>query len=422
MDQRIKDVLAVILGGGRGERLSPLTRDRSKPAVPIAGKYRLIDVPVSNCINSGIRRMFVLTQYNSTSLHRHIGLSFKFDSFSRGYVEVLAAQQTPTSDSWFQGTADAVRQNLRLIKEARGDLAIVLSGDHLYRMDYRKMLRDHEENDADITLAVYPCSQEEVAGFGAVRVDETGRVVEFREKPKDAAARAGMEVAPSLLEARGVPSDRPYLASMGIYIFDKPVLECCLSNDLLDFGHHVIPAAVEQFRVQAHFFKGYWRDIGTIRSFYESHLDMVRLDPPIDFNDPDWPFFTHPHYPPAAQLHGVRANRALVADGAVIHESTIEDSVIGLRTRMRNATVRRSYIVGADPYPPSQPRVDAPPIGIGEGSLVQDAIVDRNARVGKNVRIVNQQRVNEARGDDWVIRDGIVVIPRNAVIPDGTVI
>ncbi len=421
MQQRIKDVVAVILGGGRGERLWPLTRDRSKPAVPIAGKYRLIDIPVSNCINSGIRRMFVVTQFNSTSLHRHIGLSYKFDNFSRGYVEILAAQQTPTSDRWFQGTADAVRQNIQLIKEARGDLAIVLSGDHLYRMDYRQMLRDHEENEADITLAVLPCSEQEIAAFGAVRVDDSGRVVEFREKPKNAAAREGMQVAPSLLEARGVDADRPYLASMGIYIFSKPVLECCLDNDLLDFGHHVIPAAVERFRVQAHFFTGYWRDIGTIRSFYDCHLDLVQPEPPIQFNDPDWPFFTHPNYPPAARLQGVRANRTLLADGVEAHASTIEDSVIGLRARLRKATVRRSYIVGADPYPPPGPS-GAPPIGIGEGSLVQDAIVDRNARIGRKVRIINRDRVKEAAGNGWVIREGIVVIPRDAVLPDGITI
>jgi glucose-1-phosphate adenylyltransferase len=416
------DIVAVILGGGRGTRLHPLTRERSKPAVPIAGKYRLIDIPISNCIHSGIDRAFVLTQFNSFSLHRHISLAYKFDNFSRGYVQILAAQQTPTSDSWFQGTADAVRQNLGVFLEARGDLALILSGDHMYRMDYRDMLNEHAESGADITLAVLPCSEDEIGGFGAVRVDETGRIVEFREKPKDETAREGMAVAPSLLEARGVSADRPYLASMGIYLFDKRVLAECLDNVRHDFGHDVIPAAVKGgARVQAHFFDGYWRDIGTIRSFYESHLDLLRPDPPFSFNDPAWPFFTHPHYPPASCMNGVRCNRSMIADGAVINDSTIEESVIGLRTHMESATVRRSLIVGCDPYPPEGP-AGAPPLGIGEGTLVQDAIVDRNARIGKNVRIVNKDAVQEAEGPNWAIHDGIVVIPRNSVIPDGTTI
>jgi len=287
-------------------------------------------------------------------------------------------------------------------------------------MDYRDLLRDHLEHDASITLAVLPCSEEEIGGFGAVRVDDSGRIVEFREKPSTTEAREGMQVAPQLLEARGIPAGRPYLASMGIYLFDKRVLSEALDNERHDFGHDVIPAAVERgVRVQAHFFNGYWRDIGTIRSFYDSHLDLVRPDPPFSFNDPGWPFFTHPHYPPASCLNGVRCNHAIVADGAVIQDSTIENSVIGLRTHMRNATVRRSLIVGCEPYPPPG-REGAPPLGIGEGSLVQDAIVDRNVRIGKNVRIVNRARIQEAEGPNWAIRDGIVVIPRNAVIEDGT--
>ena len=270
---RGRNVSVIILGGGRGSRLDPLTKLRAKPAVPIAGKYRLIDIPISNAIHSGMERIFVLTQYNSVSLHRHIVRTYKFDAFSSGFVQILAAQQTPSDDRWFQGTADAVRQNLRLITAMRGDLVLILSGDHLYRMDYSEMLRRHMESDAEITLAVLPCSAEEISGFGAVRVDETGRIVEFREKPGTPEARAGMEASPTLLQDQGVGADRPYLASMGIYLFRKESLARCLENEMDDFGRHVIPAALADRRVQAHFFDGYWRDIGTIRAFYDAHMD-----------------------------------------------------------------------------------------------------------------------------------------------------
>ena len=309
------DMVVVILGGGRGSRLDPLTRERSKPAVPIAGKYRLIDIPISNSIHSGMERMFVLTQYNSVSLHRHIVRTYKFDLFSRGFVQILAAQQTPTDSTWFQGTADAVRQNLRIILETRGETVLVLSGDHMYRMDYRAMLRDHLDHSADITIAVKPCPAEAIGDFGAVRVDGRGAVVEFREKPKDAAARSGMEVPPALLAARGLPTGNPYLLSMGIYMFRKDVLADCLDNQLHDFGYNVIPAAVDRHRTQAHFFGGYWRDIGTIRAFYDAHMDMLAEQPAFDFHDPDWPFYTHPRYLPPARLEACTFHRTLLAEG-----------------------------------------------------------------------------------------------------------
>jgi len=418
---KLRDVIVVILGGGRGKRLDPLTRERSKPAVPIAGKYRLIDIPISNAIHSGLERMFVLTQYNSVSLHRHIVRTYKFDIFSKGFVQILAAQQTPTDERWFQGTADAVRRNLRIITESRGDLVMILSGDHLYRMDYRQMLRDHIEHEADISLSVLPCSQEEICEFGAVRVDEAGRVREFREKPKTPEAQAGMEVDSQLLASRNIASDRPYLASMGIYLFRKAVLLECLKNDLIDFGHHVMPSCVDSRRVQAHFFDGYWRDIGSIRAFYDAHMDMVLPDPPFDYYDPDWPFLTHPRYLPGSRLTGCRFNNSILAGGAIIRESTIDNSIAGIRTRMTKATVRRSLIMGAEDYPPSAP-AGAPPVGIGEGSLIQDAIVDLNARIGREVRIHNKNQVQEAEGEGWVIRDGIVVLLKDAIIPDGTTI
>jgi glucose-1-phosphate adenylyltransferase len=401
--------------------LDPLTRQRAKPAVPMAGKYRLIDIPISNAIHSGMERMLVLTQFNSVSLHRHITRTYKFDIFSRGFVQILAAQQTPSHDSWFQGTADAVRRNLNLLQEMRGDLVLILSGDHMYRMDYGTMLREHLDQNADVTIAVLPCSEQEIGEFGAVRVGETGEVLEFREKPQDEEARAGMEVAPSLLRKRGLSPDRPYIASMGIYLFRKDVLIECLDNDLIDFGHDVIPAAVGDYKVQSHFFDGYWRDIGTIGTFYQAHMDLVAPEPPFDFYDPAWPFYTHPRYLPGSRLVGCRFNNSVLSGGAIITESTIEQSVIGLRAVMNKATVRRTLFMGAEDHPPDGPS-GAPPVGIGEGTLIQNAIIDLNARIGRNVRIINKDAIKEAEGPGWVIHDGIVVVPKNGVVPDETTI
>ena len=417
-----QDVITVILGGGRGHRLDPLTRERAKPAVPIAGKYRLIDIPISNCIHSGMERMFVLTQFNSVSLHRHIVRTYKFDLFSRGFVQILAAQQTPHGEAWFQGTADAVRQNLEIILESRGDLVLILSGDHMYRLDYRRILAEHVAAQADVTVAALPCAEAAIGGFGAIRVDASGKIVEFREKPQDAVARAGMQADPALLARSGVGPGAPYLASMGIYLFRKSFLrECLESGELHDFGQHVLPAAVGPAKVQAFLFGGYWRDIGTIRAFYDAHMDLVKPDPPFHFNDPGWPFYTHPRYLPGSRLNAVRINRSIVSEGTTLEECTVEDSIVGVRTAMSRATIRRSLVMGADPYPPDGPS-GGPPRGIGEGSLIQDAIVDKNARIGRNVRITNKSGVADADGPGWAIREGIVVVTKNAVIPDGTTI
>lgn len=417
---KLDNVTVVVLGGGRGSRLDPLTRMRSKPAVPLAGKYRLIDVPISNAIHSGMERIFVLTQFNSVSLHRHVTSTYKFDPFSIGFVEILAAQQTPTDEDWFQGTADAVRKNLDFVAELRGDFVLILAGDHLYRFDYRMLLADHVENGADITVAVLPCSTEEIADFGAVRVDEGGDIVEFREKPKTAEERAGMEVPPELLDARGVPRDRPYLASMGIYLFNQDVLRGVLSRPGEDFGKHVLPAAVGKRRVQAHFFQGYWRDIGTIRAFYEAHMDLVQPTPPFNFYDPDWVIYTRPRYLPASRVTGARIETSIISDGALIRDSTIEHSIIGIRSVLRQATVRNTLVMGADEEFPDV--TDAPPLGVGEGSVIERAIVDKNVRIGRNVRLVNEKGVMEADGEGWFIRDGIIVLSKNSVIPDGTVV
>ena len=417
---RAQDVVTVILGGGRGTRLEPLTWLRSKPAVPIAGKYRLIDIPISNALHSGMDRVFVLTQFNSVSLNRHITGTYRFDPFSRGFVQVLAAQQTPDDENWFQGTADAVRQNRRFIMDTPGDLVLILSGDHMYRMDYRALLREHLAKQADVTIAVLPCNTQDIAGFGAVRVDPGGRVIEFREKPATEQARAGMEVDPALLARFGVRSDGPYLASMGIYLFDKRVLDRVLDRGH-DFGKHILPSLVGEGRMQAMVFDGYWRDIGTIGAFYDAHMDLVAPDPPFDFYDPDWIFYTRPRFLPGTTLHGGRFDHALVADGGRIEHSKIERSVIGVRSRISHATIRGSLLMGIDVDPPEVPP-GSPPLGILEGTVIERAIVDKNARIGRNVRLVNSRGLDEAQGDGWAIRDGIVIVVKNAVIPDGTVI
>jgi glucose-1-phosphate adenylyltransferase len=412
------DVTVLILGGGRGTRLYPLTMNRSKPAVPIAAKYRLIDIPISNAINSHMKRMYVLTQFNSVSLHRHIGRTYRFDAFSSGYVQILAAQQTDGDSSWFQGTADAVRQNERVFSQIRGEFVLILAGDHLYRMDYRDLLADLMLHDADVAIGVMPCSETEIAGFGAARVDEDGRILEFREKPKTAEEREGMEVAPELLEEKGVRADQPYLASMGIYLFRKQALIEALDNDLVDFGGDVIPAEVGRRRVQAHFFKGYWRDIGTTRAFFDAHMDLVKFNPPFSFHDRDWPIYTRPRHLPGARLDDCCFTRVLLGDGSKVVSSKVEDSVIGLRANIGGAILKRTLVMGVDSYYPDAP-ADAPPVGIGEGSVISNAIIDKNARIGRNVKIVNTSGVQEADGDGWFIRDGIVVVPKNGIIPDG---
>ncbi len=414
-------VTVLILGGGRGTRLDPLTQRRSKPAVPVAGKYRLIDISISNAINSQMERMYVLTQFNSVSLHRHIGRTYRFDAFSRGYVQILAAQQTPTASTWFQGTADAVRHNIHVFEDLQGDHVLILAGDHMYRMDYRQLLTEHLESEADITIAVKPCSDQEIAGFGAVRVDDSGRIVEFREKPSTTETRAGMEVSRQLLEKEGVRADLPYLASMGIYMFRKRVLIEALDNNLVDFGGDVIPSEVRRRRVQAHFFKGYWRDIGTIRAFFDAHMDLVQPDPPFTFHDRNWPIYTRPRYLPGARLDGCCFRRVLLGDGSRVLASDVEDAVIGLRSEVRGAKIRRVLLMGVDTYYPDAPP-GSPPVGVGEGTEISNAIIDKNARIGRGVRIVNADRVDHADGDGWAIREGIVVVPKNGVIPDGTVI
>ena len=416
------DVIGVILGGGRGSRLFPLTLTRSKPAVPIGGKYRIVDVAVSNCLHSDIRRIYVLTQYQSESLNNHISSTYKFDIFSSGFVTVVAAEQTEARSEWFQGTADAVRRSMRHIGNEPWDDIVILSGDQLYRMDFREMLRTHRESGADATIAMKDVPPDQTAGFGIMRVDASGRIVHFDEKPP-AERLAGLA---SWLPGRKEPS---YLASMGIYIFQRPALEQALSNmEHDDFGRHVIPAAVPLLRVQAHVHHGYWEDIGTIRSYFDANLALTSSRPSFSFWDAHKPIYTHPCFLPATKMHSCDIRESLISEGSFIERARIERSVIGIRTHIADGVrIRHSLILGADLYESPQQierstREGTPPIGIGLESVIENAIVDKNARVGRGVRILNEKEDRERDAVNFYIRDGVVVIPKNAVIPDGTVI
>ncbi len=417
----MNDVLAVILGGGRGSRLFPLTLHRSKPAVPIGGKYRLIDIPVSNCLNSNLLRIFVLTQYNSESLNKHLNSTYKFDIFSSGFVTVLAAEQTEESSDWFQGTADAVRQSLRHFQSHRCRDILILSGDQLYQMDYRKMHETHRRHVAEATVAVIPVTAEQAPAFGILKVNRQGRIVEFEEKPR-----------PDRLA--GLESDIPghgkgWLASMGIYVFGADALGRALADPaLVDFGRNVIPWAMGQMRVQAHFHRGYWEDVGTIASYFHANLAQCDSVPPFDFFDAARPVYTHPRFLPATKVESCTVRSSLVSEGCILVGAEVERTVVGIRSRVgRGAQVRNSLLLGADYYETIDEieRTSArglPPLGIGADSVIERAILDKNTRIGRGVRIVNEGGEREKDGKDYFIRDGIVIVPKNAVIPDGTVI
>jgi glucose-1-phosphate adenylyltransferase len=416
------DMIALILGGGKGTRLFPLTQHRSKPAVPIGGKYRLVDVAISNCLHAGLRRMYVLTQYQSESLNNHIANTYKFDMFSNGLVNVIAAEQTEERSDWFQGTADAVRQSMRHFRPERWKYAAILAGDHLYRMNLRDMLQTHKETNAAATLAMKPVPAEQTSGFGIMKTDDTGRIVHFEEKPS---ADRLDDLASRVPGSEG----KTWLASMGIYIFSRDVLEEALSNDKhIDFGRHVIPAMVSRSRVQAHVYDGYWEDIGTIRSFYDSQIALTGVRSDFSFYDATCPIYTAPLVLPATKIESCTIKDALVCEGCFITGAEIERSVVGIRTRIEaGARVRRSLLLGADFYETPNEMAEGrregqPPIGIGENSLVERAIIDKNARIGRNVRIVNEAGRKEHDGDGYYIREGIVIVPKGAVIPDGTVI
>ncbi len=417
-------VLSLILGGGRGTRLFPLTRQRSEPAVPIAGKYRLIDIPLSNCINSGFNRIFVLTQFLSVSLHRHVSNTYKFDAFSQGFVEILAAQQTNETADWYKGTADALRQNLRYISDDGCQDVLVLSGDQLYRMDFRDLLASHVSSQADITVAVTPVTAEQASAYGVVKLDDRRRVLDLVEKPRPERL-PGLRTPPDWLEKQGVSAPgREHLANMGIYMFRREALIDLLTADpSADLVTQVFPRILRRRKLHAHLFGGYWQDVGTIRTYFEASLALTGDPPPFDFHTPEGVIFTHKRYLPASRVRAASLNHCLISDGCVIEAGArLERSVIGVRSRIgENVTLRDAVLLGANQMQAEKTDGEPPP-GVGAGSHLERVIVDKNARIGRKVRIVNERRLQEADGENYFIRDGVVVIPNSAVIPDGTVI
>jgi glucose-1-phosphate adenylyltransferase len=411
------DVLAVILGGGRGTRLWPLTKFRAKPAVPIAGKYRLIDIPVSNCLNSGIHQISILTQFNSVSLHRHIARTYNFDSFHPGWVQVLAAVQTFTSEDWYQGTADAVRKQLFEIEVTGARDILILAGDHLYRMDYAHLLDVHRAEQADVTVAVQPVAAGDASRFGILKLGADGRIRSFVEKPQTPQALHGFT-------SRDDPA-KPYVGSMGIYIFRAEVLSELMAGPYTDFGGDVIPAAIQSHRVFGFPFHGYWADIGTIRAFYDANLALAQPEPLFSFEDVSGPVFTRPRFLPGSRIYDVKLDRVLLADGCVVQGAEIRSSIVGLRSMIGDdVVIRDTVLMGADYYEGKAPGRPGgrPPMGIGRGCRIEGAIIDKNARIGENVRIEPFPRGVDLDAENWTVRDGIVVIPKNAVLPGGAVI
>lgn len=429
----MKKVLAIILGGGAGTRLYPLTKRRAKPAVPLAGKYRLIDIPVSNCINSEITKIYVLTQFNSASLNRHIARTYNFSGFDDGFVEVLAAQQTPENPNWFQGTADAVRQYLWLLSEWDVDQFLILSGDHLYRMDYRQFLQRHQETNADVTLSVIPIEERVASSFGLLNVDATGRVVSFKEKPEGAELQQMRVDTTRMGLTAAEAQQKPYLASMGIYVFNRQVLFDLLEKmtSSTDFGKEIIPAASKDHNLQTFLFKDYWEDIGTIESFYEANLALTRQpQPPFSFYAEEAPIYTRPRYLPPTKMLDCRVTESIVGEGCILKNCQIQHSVLGVRSRIESGCViDNSLLMGADFYQPFTERDSiiqnkSVPMGIGPDSIIRRAIIDKNACIGRNVQIINKDNVEEADREHlgFYIRSGIVVVLKNAIIQDGTVI
>jgi glucose-1-phosphate adenylyltransferase len=422
-------VLSVILGEGQGTRLFPLTKERAKPAVPLAGKYRLVDVPISNCINSGLRRIYLLTQFNSASLHRHISQSYKFDHFTGGFVEILAAAPTYSDTSWYQGTADAVRKNILHFMNHEWDYLLILSGDALYRMDFREVIHLHHEAEAEITIATIPVVRQEAQSLGILQTDATRRITRFVEKPKDPALLDSLKVPRQWYPQLGIKKNGElFLASMGIYLFNRGVVHQLLDNTLTDFGKDIIPKAIQDRRVFASVFQGYWEDIGTIRAFFEANLDLTNELPRFNFFDMAAPIFSRPRFLPGSKINGAQIDHAIISDGCIINRATIIHSIVGLRCSVGAGTVlNRAVLLGTDYYESLESIVDhekegIPRIGIGANCRIENTIVDKNARIGDNVIISPAGKPESLDAPNYYIRDGIVVIPKNAVIPHGTVI
>lgn len=408
------NMVGVILGGGEGKRLQPLTRDRCKPAVPVAGKFRLVDIPVSNCINSGIRRINILTQFNSVSLHQHVQATYHFDQFHTGYVRILAAQQTPGRESWFQGTADAVRQSLRYVLDRSPAYVAILSGDQLYRMDFRPVLAEHIARKADVTICTKPVPREQAGALGIMQTDGTGRIRRFVEKPGD---------TPLLDELKDPesPAEAPlFLASMGIYIFNADILPLLLDNDLRDFGKNIIPMAIQTRAVYSYRFRGYWRDIGTIRAFWEANMELTQTVPPFSLYDKAGPLYTHMRFLPPSKITACTIDRALLTEGCIISAASIRSSIVGVRARVgEGTTLENTIVMGADYYDPPQLPEGTLPLGIGRNCIIRDAIVDKNARIGDGCVIAPNGRP-DGQYPLYTIAGGIIVIPKNTTIPPGT--
>jgi glucose-1-phosphate adenylyltransferase len=429
----VKRVLGIILGGGAGSRLYPLTKLRAKPAVPLAGKYRLIDIPVSNCINSEINKIYVLTQFNSASLNRHLSRAYNFTGFDDGFVEVLAAQQTKENPQWFQGTADAVRQYIWLFQEWDIDEYIILSGDHLYRMDYSKFVEHHRKTNADITLSVLPIDEKRASDFGLMKTDANGRIIDFSEKPTGDALKQ-MRVDTTILGLNAQEAEEsPYIASMGIYVFKKEVLEKLLKDNpnQTDFGKEIIPTSAKDYNIQAYLYKGYWEDIGTIEAFYNANLGLTKQpNPSFSFYDEKAPIYTRSRHLPPTKLLDCVITESMIGEGCMLKQCRISHCVLGVRSRIESeCIIEDSLIMGSDYYETYEQRQakiasGSLPLGVGAGSTIRRAIVDKNARIGSNVIIANKDGVDEANREDegFLIRNGIVVVLKNAVIPNNTVI
>ena len=425
-------VIAVILGGGRGARLFPLTRDRAKPSVPIAGKFRLVDIPISNCLHSGFDRIYVLTQFNSVSLNRHIAQAYRFDSYRRGFVQILAAQQTLMGDEWYQGTADAIKHNEPYILNPRfaDEHVLILAGDHLYRMDYRKMLKVHTESNAAITVSVIPVRKEETSGLGILQADTNGRIVDFVEKPQTEEELQQLRVEPEVFTSRGIePDGREYIASMGIYIFNREALQNVLQDDSnVDFGRDIIPKSIQTLPVSAYFFDGYWEDIGTIRSFYSANIALTDTAPAFNFYDEQAPIYTNRRHLPSTKVNSSSVRSSILAEGSIIDDSELDRTIVGIRSIISNGSrIYQSILMGADYYESDESRAEntqlgRPNIGMGRNCLIQNAIIDKNARIGDNSVLVNRDGVDNYDSDNYCIRDGIVIVPKDATIPPETVV
>lgn len=421
------EVLAIIMGGGQGTRLFPLTKERAKPAVPIGGKYRLVDVPISNCINSNIRKIYVLTQFNSASLHRHITDTYQFDRFSRGFVEILAAQQTFGGASWYQGTADAVRQNLRFLLQHNCKYIVILSGDQLYHMDFSKVLMQHIQTEADLTIATIPVKRKEASSLGILQVNDNKRITRFVEKPKDPNVLDQLKMDASLAAHAEIHGHGDhFLASMGIYVFNTEVLCQALDNTHTDFGKHIIPTAIHNRQVYAYLFQGYWEDVGTIRSFFEANLALCSSKPSFDFFDRHSSVFTRARFLPASKIMDTTITNALIADGCIILGSKVENSIIGIRSVIKPGSVIKDAIImgcdfyGGGPQAIEDKTMGLPHMSIGKNCHITRAIIDKNVHIGDNVTITDKTHAPDEDGPNYYIRDGIVVIPKNTSIAAGT--